>query len=167
MSKCFWVALLGCSACGETVPSSPFRFLGLVGLVGHQVKTVNSQSRHDALSSLLKGLDGSAIVYVMTKKDAEQLAVDVSESQHCWVMWPCAAAAWHKAESLCFGRRVYSTCSSTHTARPSPFLCPTSRCQLDSSRVVVIPAEERTRGVKRMRALKHRRYFLLGGNSTF
>lgn len=48
--------------------------------VGHQVKTVNSQSRHQALSSLLKGLDGSAIVYVITKKDAEQLAVDVSET---------------------------------------------------------------------------------------
>eukprot|EP00903_Cladosiphon_okamuranus_P019699 g18102.t1 len=43
----------------------------------YSVKTVNSQSRHQALSSLLKDLDGSAIVYVMTKKDAEQLAVDV------------------------------------------------------------------------------------------
>eukprot|EP00752_Nemacystus_decipiens_P004929 g4486.t1 len=43
----------------------------------YSVKTVNSQSRYDALSSLLKTLDGSAIVYVMTKKEAEQLAVDV------------------------------------------------------------------------------------------
>lgn len=49
-------------------------------LVVHQVKTVNSQSRYEALSSLLRDLDGSAIVYVMTKKDAEQLAVDVSET---------------------------------------------------------------------------------------
>lgn len=49
-------------------------------LVVHQVKTVNSQSRYEALSSLLRDLDGSAIVYVMTKKDAEQLAVDVSEA---------------------------------------------------------------------------------------
>lgn len=31
------------------------------------------------MSSLLRGLDGSAIVYVMTKKDAEQLAVDVRD----------------------------------------------------------------------------------------
>lgn len=46
----------------------------------HQVKTVTSQSRHEELTSLLKDLDGSAIVYVMTKKDAEQLAVDVSET---------------------------------------------------------------------------------------
>lgn len=47
--------------------------------VVRQVKTVNSQSRYEALSSLLRGLDGSAIVYVMTKKDAEQLAVDVRD----------------------------------------------------------------------------------------
>ncbi|CAM9820322.1 unnamed protein product, partial [Ectocarpus sp. 4 AP-2014] len=44
----------------------------------YSVKTVNVQSRHEALCSLLRGLEGSAIIYVMTKKDAEQLTGDVA-----------------------------------------------------------------------------------------
>ncbi|CAN0219814.1 unnamed protein product, partial [Scytosiphon promiscuus] len=41
------------------------------------VKTVNSQRRHQALAALLKDLEGSAIIYVITRKDAEDVAADV------------------------------------------------------------------------------------------
>lgn len=39
-----------------------------------QVKVVSFQSKDEEVSRLLKGLDGSAIIYVMTKKEAETLA---------------------------------------------------------------------------------------------
>lgn len=42
-----------------------------------QIKVVNVQSRPGELSALLRGLEGSAIIYVLTKKEAEQLTADV------------------------------------------------------------------------------------------
>ncbi|CAM9610742.1 unnamed protein product, partial [Laminaria digitata] len=42
------------------------------------IKVVNVQSRQGELSTLLRGLEGSAIIYVLTKKEAEQLTIDVS-----------------------------------------------------------------------------------------
>ncbi|CAM9785474.1 unnamed protein product, partial [Sphacelaria rigidula] len=42
------------------------------------VKVVSFQSKDEEVSRLLQGLDGSAIIYVMTKKEAETLADVVS-----------------------------------------------------------------------------------------
>lgn len=45
-----------------------------------QIKVVNVQSRPGELSTLLRGLEGSAIIYVLTKKEAEQLTADVRKA---------------------------------------------------------------------------------------
>lgn len=45
-------------------------------------KSYDGSSADQELSKLLQGLDGSAIIYVMTKKEADTLAVAVRHSSH-------------------------------------------------------------------------------------
>lgn len=47
--------------------------------VSLQIKITNSQSKQQELSNLLGGLDGSAIIYVITKKEAEELTAEVRQ----------------------------------------------------------------------------------------
>lgn len=72
------------------------------------------------MSSLLRGLDGSAIVYVMTKKDAEQLAVDVRD--FVLPVWPCATTLKEYQPPTRVGFRYFAECSphALKCSGPSP-----------------------------------------------
>lgn len=110
------------------------------------------------MSSLLKGLDGSAIVYVLTKKDAEQLAVDVRETSHV------------RSRDVATCNSMFSILASLPT-RFRYFAVCVSRILLRSTQVRPPPLPDQTlpnwqpkrggysrrgnRGVEGMQALKH------------